>query len=421
MISSPPSKPRVLLVADVRGWAFDNICQNLINQLSVEYSFTVVYMGDIMDRPWIFVAEHLMEEPYDIVHFFWRDDLRTILWPDHLHRAASQSGVAPALIIDALARPVITASIYDHLHLDMTGPEDRAAIFRFAHGYAVSSPRLNRIYSDLPDVPPPDCVITDGVDVALFAEPKAADARPPQPDGALVIGWVGNSRWGEHSHADAKGLRTILRPALDLLQAEGLSVVGSFADSQQQKRTRAEMVDYYKDIDVLVCASTIEGTPNPVLEAMAAGAAIVSTDVGIVPDVLGPLQHDFILQERTPEAMAAMLRRLVLDRGLLARLRAENRTGIQRWDWSERTRDWSVLWQAAALRQADVRQAQLRRSALMARVGLDDAGQRLTAAPSLSNTLHKLPVLSRMRYTAARQLYRYPRLVRIVNKMRGRS
>jgi glycosyltransferase involved in cell wall biosynthesis len=79
-----------------------------------------------------------------------------------------------------------------------------------------------------------------------------------------------------------------------------------------------------------------EGTPNTILEAMGCGVAIVSTDVGIIPEVFGPKQRSFILPERTADALAAALRRLHSEKSLLKALRQENLESIRSWDWSLR-------------------------------------------------------------------------------------
>jgi hypothetical protein len=102
------------------------------------------------------------------------------------------------------------------------------------------------------------------------------------------------------------------------------------------------MPDYYNSIDVLLCASAMEGTPNPVLEAMACGVPVISTDVGVVPEVLGPLQSDFIVP-RDPGAMAAAIRRLHLDRGLLQKLSRENLARIEGRDWASLAPSWRDL------------------------------------------------------------------------------
>lgn len=94
------------------------------------------------------------------------------------------------------------------------------------------------------------------------------------------------------------------------------------------------MPDYYSKIDVLVCTSKIEGTPNPVLEAMACGVPVVSTDVGVVPQVFGELQKSFILEERSIRALADAIVRLISEPSLLTELSRENLLSIQRWDWS---------------------------------------------------------------------------------------
>jgi glycosyltransferase involved in cell wall biosynthesis len=104
------------------------------------------------------------------------------------------------------------------------------------------------------------------------------------------------------------------------------------------------MPTFYGGIDVYCCASIAEGTPNPVLEAMASGVPVVSTDVGIVPEVLGPLQHRFILRQRSATELAAVIERLLGAPSSLLELAQENLDSIRAWDWAERARSYAEFF-----------------------------------------------------------------------------
>ncbi|HDX2677011.1 TPA: glycosyltransferase, partial [Escherichia coli] len=91
-----------------------------------------------------------------------------------------------------------------------------------------------------------------------------------------------------------KGYHSLLKPAVEQLQSEGLNIELVLADRQLGFIPHDEMVKYYSQIDVYVCPSKIEGTPNPVLESMACGVPVISTDVGVVKDAFGEMQKEWI-------------------------------------------------------------------------------------------------------------------------------
>ena len=103
----------------------------------------------------------------------------------------------------------------------------------------------------------------------------------------------------------------------------------------QDRAIAAAQECHYNDIDIIVCTSKIEGTPNPVLEGMACGDIVVSTDVGIVPDVLGEKQAKFILEERSKECLKQKIIYLVEHRDEFSELREENLESIQDWTWKK--------------------------------------------------------------------------------------
>ena len=68
---------------------------------------------------------------------------------------------------------------------------------------------------------------------------------------------------------------------------------------------------YYSAADVLVLASSREGWPNVLLEAMACGTPVVATGVGGVTEFVDHPDAGCIVHERTVSAISAAIRTLV--------------------------------------------------------------------------------------------------------------
>jgi glycosyltransferase involved in cell wall biosynthesis len=329
-------KPRVALLVDTHDWAFGNIARQIVRYLSGQFDFVTIPVE------WVGSMQRALSlcEQADLIHVFWREYLSRFEWPEFNRETEIVYGSMDQFQSTVIGRRALTTSIYDHLFLAPEQLAERARLFRkLVSGYTVSSNRLRGIYYSQPGFPAPDATTPDGVDLGIFSPVQASPSRND-----LIVGWVGNSRWSSSLYEDHKGLHTILIPAIEQLKAQGIPVQLRLADRADGLRPQADMPDFYRGLDVYVCASLHEGTPNPVLEAMGCGIPVISTDVGIVPEVFGPKQHSFILPERSPGALAASLRRLHADRTLLTTLRQENLESIQSWDWSLRARPFSSFF-----------------------------------------------------------------------------
>lgn len=324
-------KPRIALVVDRPDWAFGNIARNLVRHESGTYEFTVIPISYLGDLPRAVLAT----KGHDLVHFFWRQDLRTLYDTDYRQHIQSMFGDVQRFLAEYVHKVPATTAVYDHLFLEPGKVEARQSMYEQCAGYYVSSERLDHIYRNLPDYPPPLAVLEDGVDLDLFSPRNTA--RLQETSRPLVVGWAGNSLWST-SKTDPKGFHSLLLPALEELRAEGLPIVGHFADRVRGLIPHHLMPEYYNSIDVYVCPSETEGTPNPVLESMACGLPVVSTDVGVVPQAFGPLQSEFILKERSVPALKDALRRVMTDGDLRHELSRENLDSIQVWDWSLKTK-----------------------------------------------------------------------------------
>jgi len=85
---------------------------------------------------------------------------------------------------------------------------------------------------------------------------------------------------------------------------------------------RVDLETILKELDVVICASRNEGTPVALIEAMAAGIPVLSTDVGGVADLVAHEETGWLVPSGDPDAMASGIRRLLSDRILGARLAA---------------------------------------------------------------------------------------------------
>ncbi len=92
-----------------------------------------------------------------------------------------------------------------------------------------------------------------------------------------------------------------------------------------------KMPEIYRAADVLALASSREGWPNVLLEAMACGAPCVATDVGGVAEVIREPAAGRIAVERTPDAIAREINALLAHPPGAAQTRAY----AERHSWDE--------------------------------------------------------------------------------------
>ncbi|MCO5185316.1 MAG: glycosyltransferase [Anaerolineae bacterium] len=78
----------------------------------------------------------------------------------------------------------------------------------------------------------------------------------------------------------------------------------------------SDVASYYERADVFVLSSLHEGTPNVVLEAMAAGLPVIATRVGDLPDIITHEHNGLLVDVGDVDGMLASIRRLAEDSDL---------------------------------------------------------------------------------------------------------
>lgn len=77
---------------------------------------------------------------------------------------------------------------------------------------------------------------------------------------------------------------------------------------------------YYAIASMVVMPSHSEGSPNVLLEAMAAGVPVIATRVGGVPEIATSEETALLTEPRNPEALADAMARMLADGALRERL-----------------------------------------------------------------------------------------------------
>jgi glycosyltransferase involved in cell wall biosynthesis len=99
--------------------------------------------------------------------------------------------------------------------------------------------------------------------------------------------------------------------------------------------------------DIFLNTADVDNTPVCVVEALACGLCVVSTDVGGIPYLLHH-EHDALLVPRDdPAAMAAAVRRLLREPGLAERLSRNGRQTAEQFAWHHVLPRWEALLEAA--------------------------------------------------------------------------
>jgi glycosyltransferase involved in cell wall biosynthesis len=289
-------RPVVLCIVDRPNWAHDRKTDALARALAGSYEIAKRYQAE--------VSAGDLERADCVLLYYWlqverlphlREALRRVR--DRLvlgvcsHNELAGAWRAPGLAtLDELARAVFVNS---RLLLDEVGP------------------LLNR----------PVYYTPNGVDTGFF-RPAAA---PEAPVRSLRVGWTGSL---SNHPAEHRGVHEFIAPAVAAVEGAELRL----AVREERWRSHEEMLDFYHSLDVYVCASLSEGTPNPCLEAAACGLPVITARVGNMPDLIRDGENGFFV-ERDAADIAEKLRRLRDDPDLRRRLGQAARASVEPWDW----------------------------------------------------------------------------------------
>ena len=106
---------------------------------------------------------------------------------------------------------------------------------------------------------------------------------------------------------------------------------------------KGEIPNWLDQADILINTATVDNTPVSVIEGMAGGLCVVSTNVGGIPYMLSDGENSLLVAPRDPEAMAGAVRRILRTPGLGERLSVNGRKAAGDYDWAAIGRRWDEL------------------------------------------------------------------------------
>jgi glycosyltransferase involved in cell wall biosynthesis len=305
-----PRRPVVLCVVDRPNWAHDRKTEALKRTLGDAYEIVKRYQAD--------VSTDDLGRADCVLFYYWLQVERLSPLREMLRRL----------------RERLVIGICSHFELDGAWREPGlATLEELARAVFVNNRQLREEFE--PALSRPVFYTPNGVDTELFR--AGAAPRPPVSRRTLRVGWAGSLT---NHGAEHRGVHQFIAPAVTAVAGAELCL----AVREEKWRDQEEMLEFYRSLDVYVCASRSEGTPNPCLEAAACGLPVITTRVGNMPDLIREGENGFFV-ERDVADIAEKLRRLRDDPELRVRLGRTARATIEPWDWRRQAAHYDAMFQ----------------------------------------------------------------------------
>jgi glycosyltransferase involved in cell wall biosynthesis len=114
---------------------------------------------------------------------------------------------------------------------------------------------------------------------------------------------------------------------------------------------KREVPAYLGRADVFLNTTNIDNMPISVLEAMASGLCVVSTDAGGVPHIVGHNESGLLVPTGDVDSMATAVARVLDEPRLAARLSARARESSLQYDWARVLGQWQDLFASVQRRR----------------------------------------------------------------------
>lgn len=267
------------------------------------------------------------------------------LRPDvvHLHTSHAHALGGLAVWLAGRPRPAVVVSrrvdfsIYRRSFLRLNGWKYRHGLDRIV----CVSEAIRQVLLTDGLAPERLCVVRSAIDPSRVRDARPVDVRarlglPADAPVVLAVGALVGHKGHAHLVAALPALRAVVRgvrvvvagegPLRDALtsQAAALGVADALVLAGQVE----DLPGWFHGVDLFVMPSTQEGLGTSVLDAMAAGLAVVASRAGGLPETIVDGVHGLLVPPGDPAALASALADLLRDPLRRARLGAAGRERV---------------------------------------------------------------------------------------------
>jgi glycosyltransferase involved in cell wall biosynthesis len=221
----------------------------------------------------------------------------------------------------------------------------------FASARAITCPSAY-LFTEMKEYRTGLILLPNGIDLSLYT------FRPPQPPLRNLV-WlrafhqIYNPDMAvrvlhelRNQHPDS--LLTMIGPdkgdgSLERSKALAASLGVSHAIDFRGPVLKSDVPRELEKVDIFLNTTNLDNTPISVIEAMACGLPVVSTNVGGLPYLLTPDKTGLLIPPNDHQAMALAVKRLSSEAGLSERLSQAGRTLVESFDWRIILPRWEAL------------------------------------------------------------------------------
>jgi glycosyltransferase involved in cell wall biosynthesis len=196
-------------------------------------------------------------------------------------------------------------------------------------------------------------VVPNIVDLKLFSPRGLPGALPRSPHITVTrnLEWIYDNETAIRAFALVRDEFPSCRmsiagtgPELERLRQTAIACGVAEAVTFAGRLSREAIAALYQSADIALNPSRVDNMPNSILEALASGVPVVSTQVGGVPYMVDHGRTALLVPPQEPQRMAESITRLLRDRELALRIASAGLQDVQQFGWPAVKNQWIDIY-----------------------------------------------------------------------------